>query len=107
MNKQKMLDQIDAVRAAVEDCLDDQAEIVAINVGILDSPSSVHLSNVLHLGRCFEGINVNIDKDSHAPFNHMSVMAHGIKFFCLASQSAEPINGMDVPAETLSDLSEQ
>ena len=79
MNKQKMLDQMDSVRSAIEDCLDDQTEILAINhVGIIQHPPSVHLANVLDLGRCFEGINIDIDEDFCRGFSRKSVTAHGI-----------------------------
>ena len=107
MNKQEMLSQMDAVRAAIEDCLDDQARIIAINnVDIASNTASVHLSSLLDLGRCFD-VDINIDKDFGAGRNRCFVMAHGVEFFCLAPKPETPIEDIDVPAETLSGLSGQ
>ena len=109
MNKQEMLSQMDAVRAAVADCLDDQTEITAIEIFniFLGFPASVHMASVLDLGRCFEGVNIDINEDYSDEFIRMSVVAQGVEFFCLSRKSVAPIEEIDVPAETLSGLSGQ
>ena len=108
MNKQEMLSQMDAVRAAVADCLDDQARIIAIDfIDSLQTTPSIHLSNAIDLERCFEEASISIDTDWNYEFNRMSVMAHGVEFFCLTPKQVTPIEDIDVPAETLSGLSGQ